>query len=100
VGRSAADVRGASSSGDVLGGTEAFTVSGHTFELDVLVYAFLQRFVIFVDLALVLDYVALWCIVGRIHRDDVSLVARVLDILAKEESTHALELDIDSDVPP
>jgi len=58
--------------------------NGATFDPYVLVYVFLQSFIIIVDIALVLDYVAVGSVVWWVDGNDVALVARMLDFLGLE----------------
>jgi hypothetical protein len=52
-----------------------------TLDSDILVNILFQRFVIIVDITFVFYYVAVWSVVGRVDRNNVPLVARVLDLL-------------------
>jgi hypothetical protein len=54
---------------------------GATFDPNVFVYVFLQRFVVVVDIAFVLDHIAVRSVVGWVDRNNVALVARMLDFL-------------------
>jgi small basic protein len=55
-----------------------------TFDSYVFVYVFLQCFVVVIDIAFVLDHVAVRSVIRWVDRDNVTFVARVLDFLGRE----------------